>query len=130
MLDRTEDTEVEPTIRKYGPISVEITDEQFTIIRDESGDRVSLGAGAMTGRVASAMWEWQRDQKAREATYGFDTPEGARNVVHFWNVGSASNFESLLIQTYLAADTTLKNRLACAFPAIATAIDNWIKGRG
>lgn len=114
--------------REFGPIAIEIDGDNF-VICDDRGNSIKLYGGQIAMRLAQVMWEWQRDTKARLAEYDLDNAENARNIVEFWQRGTASNFEKKLIETYLAGDANMKNRLAFAFPAIAQAVDDYRRGR-
>lgn len=112
--------------RVIGPVSIDVTPDSFTINKDDVS--IELLEGETTIRVAREMWIWVRNQRARMSSYGIDQPDEARDIVTFWERGTASNFERLLIQTYLAGDGVMQNRIAFAFPALAQALDDW-KGK-
>lgn len=57
--------------------------------------------------------------------YAMDDPSQARDIVRFWDRGSASHVETALLNAIAHADENIKERLRREFPALVEAYDEW-----
>ena len=109
--------------QNFGPVNVD-ADERYFVISDEHGNAVKIAEGSMSQRIARAMWERSKEHKAKSG-YAIDDPQGAREIVLFYHLGTASNAEKRIIEAMLAVDDFLRNRFEDAFPALAVAVYAW-----
>lgn len=54
--------------------------------------------------------------------YGVDDPIEAPRIVEFYDRGTASHFETALIDVFIKADATMRARLRSVFPVLYYAL--------
>jgi hypothetical protein len=62
--------------------------------------------------------------------YALDDPKMARDIVDYWNNGTASHVETALLDAIAHADGNIKARLRLMFPALVDAYDDWKSNNG